>query len=289
LGLTNKFATYTTGFLDWTLERVSPEILRDTSAALTTLNALRTEEQPQFNSILTFTLQRDKTNDIFSPTDGFFNSITLEESGILPKMLSRQRSESLPFTEYYKMTVLGKWFHDISTTRFNILALKLESGFQSKYGESKYVDVQIPLTRRFFSGGGNSVRGWQAHELGAMSNDLVEYGGNFLVEGSVEMRVNHLRGLGKFLFIEMDKIWNAYYLDFGNTWSDITDFKPKEIAIAAGFGFRYETAFGPFRIDYGFRVYDPKEPAGHQTIFKKRFFGETFSGGVLHFGIGQSF
>ncbi len=56
-----------------------------------------------------------------------------------------------------------------------------------------------------------------------------------------------------------------------------------------GVGFRYETYFGPFRIDYGFRLYDPKEPRGRQTIFKRQFIGETLSGGVIHFGIGHAF
>ncbi|MBI3765311.1 MAG: BamA/TamA family outer membrane protein, partial [Ignavibacteriales bacterium] len=116
-----------------------------------------------------------------------------------------------------------------------------------------------------------------------------QFGGNFIFEGSAELRVNHFRGFGKLGFIKFDNIWGVYFLDFGNIWSDISDFKMKEIAIAAGFGFRYDTFFGPFRVDYGFRLYDPKEEVGRQTIFRKQFWGETFSNGVIHFGIGHAF
>jgi outer membrane protein insertion porin family len=167
--------------------------------------------------------------------------------------------------------------------------MKLKIGYQEKYGESKNSGVSIPLNRRFFAGGSGSVRGWRARDLGAMPDELIQFGGNFILEGSMEMRVNYFRGYGKLGWIKLDNIWGVYFLDFGNVWNDIADFKPKDIAIAAGIGFRYETFFGPFRFDYGFRLYDPKEAAGRQTIFRKKFFGETLGNAVIHFGIGHAF
>lgn len=285
LGLSNRFATYTYGVMEWTLERVRPEILteRDTISA-----QLRQEDQPQFNSILTLTLQRDKTNDIFSPTDGFFHSITVEESGILPKMLPGLVS-GLPFTQYYKAVLFGRWYQDLSRTRYDILALKAKVGYQDKYGQSRNEPVNIPLNRRFFGGGSGSVRGWKARDLGAMPDSLLGYGGNFILEGNMEFRVNYFRGFGKFLGIRLDNIWGVYFLDIGNVWGEVGDFKPWEIAAAAGIGIRYETFFGPFRVDYGFRLYDPKEAGGKQVIFQKRFFSETLGNGVFHFGIGHAF
>jgi outer membrane protein insertion porin family len=288
IGLSKRFATYTYGFFDWTLERVSPEIVQDTAKAQSVLKVLRHEDQPQFNSILTITLQRDKTNDIFSPSTGFFNSISLEESGVLPKLLPGIRA-GLPFTQYYKVTLLGRWYQDLTRRRFNILAWKLKSGYQNKYGESKYSSVQIPLNRRFFAGGSGSVRGWRARELGAMPSELIQFGGNFIFEGSVEMRISHFKGFGKLWFLQLDNLLGVYFLDFGNTWSDIVYFKPKQIAVAAGIGLRYETFFGPFRIDYGFRAYDPMAKTGNQTVFQKRFFGETLKNAVFTFGIGHAF
>ncbi|MBI1804465.1 MAG: BamA/TamA family outer membrane protein [Ignavibacteria bacterium] len=279
-GLTKQFATYTLGSVDWTLERIQPVI--DSSVQVT----LREDERPQFNSILTFTLQRDKTNDPFSPTEGFFHSISIEESGVLPNLL---HAAPLSYTEYYKLTLFGRWYYDLSSSRFNILALKLRTGYQDKYGASRERPVTIPLNRRFYSGGSGSLRGWRARELGAMPDPFLLFGGNFTLESSLEMRVNHFRGLGKWAFIRFDNIWGVYFLDMGNTWSNITDVRMKDIAIGAGIGFRYETFFGPFRIDYGIRVYDPKAEPGRQTIFKKQFLSETLGSGVFHFGIGHAF
>jgi len=284
-GLNKQFATYTVGSLDWTLERIQPEILADTSQPEFAIQ-LRDEDRPQFNSILTFTLQRDKTNDPFSPTDGFFHSISIEESGILPNAL---HADPLTFTQYYKLTLMGRWYDDVSASRFSILAMKLRTGYQDKYGSSRDRPVKIPLNRRFYSGGSGSLRGWRARELGAMSDELLQFGGNFTLEGSVELRVNHFRGFGKWAFIRFENIWWVYFLDFGNTWGTITDFKIRDVAFSAGVGFRYETFFGPFRFDYGFRVYDPKGEVGHQTLFKKQFIAETLGSGVFHFGIGHAF
>jgi outer membrane protein insertion porin family len=288
IGFSKQFAQFTYGLLDWTLERVNPEILDPSDTSNFVLSTLAEERQPQFNSILTATLQRDKTNDIFFPSRGFFNSISIEEAGILPKLFSGIRA-GLPFTQYYKVTLFGRWYHDLTANRFNIVAWKLKAGYQDKYGESRYSGVRIPLNRRFFAGGSGSVRGWRPRELGAMSDDLVELGGNFVFEASAEMRVNHFRGLGTFLWLPMDRLWAVYFVDFGNVWGDIKDFKAKDIAIAAGFGIRYETFFGPFRIDYGMKMYDPKADPGRQSVFSKQFIGETLKSGVLHFGIGHAF
>lgn len=289
IGLSNRFSEFTFGFFDWTLERVSAEFLQDTVGAQIALSRLREEERPQFNSIFSVTLQHDRTNDIFSPTRGFFQSITLEESGILPKLLQNLQP-GLPFTQFYKIALLGKWYEDVTRTRYNIFAFKLRAGYQDKYGESKRQDsIRIPLNRRFFAGGSGSVRGWKSRDLGAMPNNELQLGGNFILEGSYEMRINYFRGFGNLWFIDLDNFWVVYFLDAGNVWTDLRTFQSKDIALAAGFGIRYETLFGPFRIDYGFRVHDPKERSGKQWIFQKRFFGDILANGVLHFGLGHAF
>jgi len=39
-------------------------------------------QKQQFNSVLSFTIQRDLTNDLFSPTEGFVHAATIEEAGL---------------------------------------------------------------------------------------------------------------------------------------------------------------------------------------------------------------
>lgn len=276
------------GLAEWTLERVSPDILLATDQPDTVIRRLRAEEKPQFNSIIAFTWQRDMTNGLLSPTEGYIHTVSVEESGILPKLLPGIRS-GLPFTQYYKVSLLSRWFQDLGGTRTKVFAVKFRTGYQNKYGESRSSSVNIPLNRRFFSGGSNSVRGWKARRLGAMPPELLEFGGNFILEGSAELRVAHFPNTGRFMGVDWSSVWGVYYIDAGNVWNDFDDFRPSSIAIAAGLGFRYETLFGPFRLDFGVRVYDPGEKPGQQTIFDRRFFGETLARGVFHLGIGHAF
>jgi len=75
----------------------------------------------------------------------------------------------------------------------------------------------------------------------------------------------------------------------GNLWPEIHNFRFQEIAINAGLGLRYDTFFGPFRIDWGFRIYNPMEPQGQRWITQRKLFPQTFKEGVFHFGIGHAF
>jgi outer membrane protein assembly factor BamA len=72
-------------------------------------------------------------------------------------------------------------------------------------------------------------------------------------------------------------------------WEDVNNFQFKSVAIATGIGVRWETLFGPFRLDWGIRVFDPTRAEGNQWITQRQLLGETFAEGVFHFGIGHAF
>jgi outer membrane protein insertion porin family len=289
IGLVNQFTTYTTGFVEWILERSNVNWLEDTVKSGLSSARLKQEEKPQFNSIISVTLQRDKTNDIFSPTEGFFHAISAEESGLLQQVL-KNIQPSLPYTQFYKFTILGKWYKDLSGTKFNILAIKLRVGYQDKYGESKRdPNISIPLNRRFFAGGSGSVRAWKTRELAAMPVNEIVLGGNIILEGNTELRINHMRGFGKLWFLDLQNLWAVYFIDYGSVWRSLQEFKPSDIAIAGGFGIRYDTFIGPVRLDYGFRIYDPGDVNSRKWFYEKKFFKDILNNGVLNFGIGHAF
>lgn len=290
-GLSDQFGEHTIGFLDWTLERVRlrknanyPDSSSD-PAIQAQINALREQERRvQFNSILSFTVQWDRTNDIFSPSRGNIHTLSLAEGGLLPLLLKRAQPD-LPFTQFYRISVHSRWYVDVSRKRTNIVALKLRGGFEDKYGETRSNPLRaIPQDYRFYAGGGGSIRGWGSRALSATGDP--SFGGNVMLEGSVEMRTNILSSLRDGL---LDKIWTVLFLDIGNVWGTAEELQPGDIAIAAGFGLRYDTFFGPFRADFGFRVYDPVAIEGRRWITERKFFGETITGGALHFGIGHAF
>jgi outer membrane protein insertion porin family len=290
-GFTNRFTESTSGFLDWTLETVASaknDSFYVGSSNLLVQQQIRLLQLQQFNSILAFTIQRDVTNDLFSPSEGTITSAELDEAGLFPLLLQGV-FPNLPISQFYRVILTGRWYTEAAAHRYSILAFKLKGGFEDKYGGARSdTSIVIPQTHRFYAGGGNSIRGWNSRDLiaGGSSPYAGQLGGNLDLEGSVELRTNILQSLRDGIF---DKIWLVQFIDAGNVWTQMSDFRPNTVAIAAGIGIRYDTFFGPFRIDWGFRIYNPSEPPGQQWITQRQLFGQTFKEAIFHFGIGNAF
>lgn len=273
ISFNTKFATYTSGITEFNIERVDPKFKN--------AQQLRVEDTTkQFNFIEAFTLQRDKTNNIFSPTSGFFHSATIEEAGVLSKIAN---GFNLPYSEYYKVSFLAKHFLSSEENRSQVFAVKLQGGFAQLYNSSN--TTPVPLPRRFFVGGSGSVRAWKDKQLFAFGDTLK--GGNVAFEGSLESRTQLMPNGGKFLVLNLENLWSVFFIDFGNTWNKLGDVNVKQVALAVGFGLRYETFVGPFRFDVAWRLYDPKRRVGEQWLYEQAFFRNSFS--LVHFGIGHAF
>lgn len=281
MGVTAQTATYTRLFVDWNLERIDPTSFGGT------LDTTRLDLQRQFNSIETVTLQRDKRNDLFSPSEGFLHSISFEEAGLLPSAFGGLLGADLPYSQYYKISGIAQWYWDPTGGRKTIWAARLHGGFAELYGNP--TSPAIPINRRFYAGGSSSVRGWSARTLGAMADSLRDFGGSALFEASMELRLNPLKEAGKFLFMDLSKISFVLFYDIGNVWSKARQVRVSELAMATGFGLRWDTVAGPIRIDFGMRVFDPFAAENERSILQKRFWKDTFLGGVLHLGIGHAF
>jgi len=284
-GFAGQQAEFTTSVLEWTLEAVDLQKNENFAASDPSVQRqLGYLQERQFNSILSFTMARDMTNDLFSPSAGFIHAVTVEEAGMLPLALTGLLPD-LPYTQFVRGILVGRWYSDASERRFLILASKLKAGIEEKYGASRGDSSRtIPQTHRFFGGGGGSVRGWASRDLKARGDP--QLGGNFLLEASVECRVNIFQTMRDGFF---DKSWLVGFVDVGNVWEDVNNFQFKSVAIATGIGVRWETLFGPFRLDWGIRVFDPTRAEGNQWITQRQLLGETFAEGVFHFGIGHAF
>jgi translocation and assembly module TamA len=96
---------------------------------------------------------------------------------------------------------------------------------------------EIPANRRFFAGGGGSVRGFRYRTLGPTF--LGEpIGGRSLLEASLEARIKITDTIGIVPFVDAGTAFE----------SSIPDFDEK-IRVSAGLGLRYYTAIGPIRLD----------------------------------------
>ena len=280
VGTQSQTATYTRLFVDWNLQLSDPQTvttLKDTS--------IGTEWTKQFNSFIMVTLQRDKRNDIFYPSSGIYQSISIEEGGLFPRTFDGPLGLNLPYSKYVKLTLDGQWYWDPNNSRDLIWATRFRTGAALLYGDSP---LPVPLTQRYYSGGSGSVRGWRARDLGAMADTLRNQGGDAMFEGTIEARLNPFKR-GYLGFLDLEKLSFVLFYDCGNIWTTPQRMRLSEIAMAFGFGLRYNTVAGTIRIDFGMKLYDPDAPASSQWVTQKRFFPDTFRQGVIHFGVGHTF
>jgi translocation and assembly module TamA len=96
----------------------------------------------------------------------------------------------------------------------------------------------IAPSRRFYAGGGGSVRGYSYQSIGPRDANNDPIGGRSLVEMAVEARYR-FGDFGVVPFLDAGAIYTDLYPDFSN------------LRFGAGLGVRYYSSFGPIRVDVG--------------------------------------
>jgi outer membrane protein assembly factor BamA len=86
----------------------------------------------------------------------------------------------------------------------------------------------------------------------------------------------------------LDGIWFVVFADAGNLWEEIGDISIEQTALALGFGLRYNLFFGPIRVDFGLKAYNPGLEH-HRWFFEKRLWDDVIRKGVFQFSIGHAF
>lgn len=168
----------------------------------------------------------------------------------------------IPFAQYAK--------GDINFTAHGILSPKHHLLYHMGIGVAvPYLNATtLPFEKRYFGGGANGVRGWQARTLGpgtfrGTGNALVYdlQAGDIHLDMNLEYRYKVLK------FLEL-----AAFLDAGNIWT-IRDYESqpggvflwdqfyKQIAWSYGVGIRFDLSILIFRIDFGVKLHDPSRIA----------------------------
>ncbi len=216
-------------------------------------------------------------DNILFPTQGYNLSFHVEEANSIPLLISRVLKQNYSGSLFYKILLTGSYYIPLDNIKNSIAAFKLEVGnLQTFYGGFS----GVPLNRTFYAGGSNSIRAWRSNQLVPQGSDSVlsiyginnVKGGAFLLESSMEYRYRFLENFGTVLFS-----------DVGNTWESYKQFRYDGLAVAVGIGFRYYTAVAPFRLDFGFKFYDPGD---HRFIFDHKI---VFQQLQVQFGIGEAF
>ena len=185
---------------------------------------------------------------------------------------------------------------DIDYTRLvvfdkrNSLALHFDFGIAYPYGNSTI----LPFEKRYFSGGANSVRGWNVRELGPGKFkgkdgriDFINQTGDMKLDLNLEYRTS--------LFWKFD---GAFFLDAGNIWTlrsyedqpggqfKFDEFY-KQIAASYGLGIRLNLDYFIVRFDFGMKAVNPVYDSAkeHYPLVNPVFSRDL----TFHFAVGMPF
>ncbi len=160
-----------------------------------------------------------------------------------PTKGTRLRLETTPYAGWFDKAVsflvnevTGSGYMPFDTDRRFVLAGRLRVG--SIVGQSR---SDIPANKRFYAGGGDSIRGYRFQEVGPLDDDNDPLGGRSLLETSVELRTRVWGNFGVVSFVDGGNVFEQSYPSFD-----------RPIRWAAGGGLRYFTPIGPVRLDIAF-------------------------------------
>jgi translocation and assembly module TamA len=182
--------------------------------------------QTYFIAAVPLYAQFDTSDDLLNPTKGYR----------LSTHLSPETSRTDKVQSFY-LRAQGDASYYLSMSERIVLAARARVA--SIPGAS--IDAIAP-SRRLYAGGGSSVRGYGYQAIGPHNSHGDPTGGRSLVEASVEARIQTpwLGGaLGLVPFVDAGTVGTSSTPSFN------------EIKIGAGLGVRYNTSFGPIRVDVG--------------------------------------
>lgn len=171
---------------------------------------------------LPVSVQFDGTDNLFDPTRG------LRVAGYVSPELSEQAG----VFSYIRADASASYYLPLGKDADFVLAARGHVG--SIWGADR---DRIAATRRFFAGGGGSLRGFGYQEVGPKDADGQPLGGRSLIESSLELRWRFSPSFGVVSF-----------LDGGSVHSEATP-SFSDYRWGAGLGFRYYTNFAPIRVD----------------------------------------
>lgn len=161
----------------------------------------------------------DTSNDLLNPTKGFRVNLKLSPESSLGSGAQIYARTMIEATGYYPVTDSV------------VLAGRARVGSIAGVDREKLVP-----SRRYYGGGGGSVRGFGHQQLGPRDPNGDPIGGRSLVEAAAEVRYR-FGNFGVVGFVDAGQVYESSIPQFDN-WR-----------FGVGIGGRFYTNFGPFRLD----------------------------------------
>ena len=206
-------------------------------------DVLKDEEGTRITSLVEGAVSRDTRDNVFTTTRGSRASLIVDVAGLGGD------------SRFVKMIGDVSYFQPLFWD--TVLAGRIEGGYGFGLG-----DQDLPLFERFYLGGPNSVRSRKFRQISPVDESGTRIGGTSEALLNIEYLIPVIFGI-RF----------ATFFDAGNVYGFTKDFDLTDVRKAAGVGVRWQSPFGPIRLDYGFNL--------------DRKTGE--SAGQFHFSVGAPF
>jgi outer membrane protein insertion porin family len=204
-------------------------------------NALSTQatDERQINvASMNVGLTGDRRDNRLRPRHGYHWSSQLEAAD--PKLGGSATYQRLEFAgAYHTGWGEGRWWH-----------LGLSHGVITTFGGDS--DASLPVNKRFYPGGDNSIRGYQRGEAAPRDAAGRFVGAKSFIIGNLEL--------------EQALTPNWSLVAFGDALGSavsLRDYPFSERLYSVGLGVRYQTLIGPVRLEYGRNINPrPDDPPG---------------------------
>jgi outer membrane protein insertion porin family len=210
---------------------------------------LKDEEGKRTTSAITLGITRDSRDAVLLPSKGGLTAFTLDFAGLGG---DSRFVKGIASTSYFYPIWYG-----------HILSARGEAAYGFGWSDDGLTGrTELPVFERFYLGGPNSIRSFKARKISPVNDAGIRIGGTSEVLGNMEYLVPlpfNFRVAG--------------FFDVGNVYGFKTKFDLTDLREAAGAGVRWQSPFGPIRVDYGINLDRRK--------------GEDF--GAIQFSVGSPF
>ena len=235
LRLGKEFGQFVRGDLVYKLENVDIYDVPDDAS-----EDIKADEGNTLISSVSFGLTRDTRDSLTFPHRGEVSSITAEFAGLGGD------------ADFVKIEATGsQYFVPIERFPEHVVRVLGSAGVAGPYSGSG----EIPLSERFFLGGGDTIRGFDYRDVGPRDVNDEPIGGDAMLMGSVE-----------YTFPLISKIRGAAFFDMGNVYEKPSDFLDGIVA-SVGMGVRLNLPVGPIKLDYGIPVITDEWTEGENGAF----------------------
>jgi outer membrane protein insertion porin family len=184
-------------------------------------------------SYLNASYVRDSRDNQIDPYRGTFFSTSLEWA------TSLLGSQTDFLKSFYQLQ------HFLPVQKTSVIATSLRLGLAKGFHET----VELPLQRRFFAGGGRTIRGFELDKAGPLDENGEPLGGNAVFIMNLEYRFHVISSFGAVVFF-----------DYGSAFELVEDMSFGGMRKTAGLGIRYHTPIGPLTLDWGYKLDRRFEP-----------------------------